>query len=42
MLPCADKRVPILDVCIAYERSLNKSGKVDKTLAKLTREIAYA
>lgn len=31
-----------LHLAIAYERSLNKQGKPDKTLAKIMREVAYA
>ena len=27
--------------CIAYQRSLNKSGNVDKVLAKIVKQVAY-
>jgi hypothetical protein len=30
------------DVCIAFERSLNKHGRTDKTLAKIAKQVAWA
>lgn len=37
----SEQRAAILDVCIAYERSLNKKGEVSKSLAKVMREVAF-
>ena len=37
----AEQRAAVLDVCVAFERSLNKQGKVDKSLARLAKQVAY-
>ena len=36
-----EQRAALQDVCIAYQRSLNQQGKPDKTLAKITHEVAW-
>lgn len=36
-----EQRAGILDVCIAYQRSLGKDGKVSKSLTKIMREVAF-